>query len=138
VPGLLAGLPPAGRHPFAGDERFTTFCRRVREIDLVDADGDGDDSGLYDFGATLAALREREVLEAPHSGMAVDCLGAAMDLGRQYGEDSLGFQLARYGPLDTLYHVIWGNEPEESLDYVECEAALVRLMDWIEDLTRKS
>jgi hypothetical protein len=135
--GLLAVLPPAGRHPFAGDERFTTFCRRIREIDLVDDDGE-DDSGLYDFRATLTALREREVLDAPHSGMAIDCLGAAMDLGRQYGEDSLGFQLARYGPLDTLYHVIWGNESEDRLDYLECEAAFVRLVDWIEDLARQN
>lgn len=134
---LLAGLPPAGQHPFAGDERFTTFCRRVREIELVD-DGGEADSGLYDFGATLTALREREVLEAPHSGMAVDCLGAAFDLGRQYGEGSLGFQLARYGPLDTLYRVIWGDEPEDRLDYVDCEAALVRLVDWIEDLARQA
>lgn len=51
---LLAGLPPAGCHPFAGDERFTTFCRRIREIDLVDAHG-GDDSGLYDRSASLPA-----------------------------------------------------------------------------------
>lgn len=138
LPQLLAGLPPAGRHPFSDDERFTTFCRRVREIDLIDAAGGGDDSGLYDFAATLVALREREVLEAPHSGMAVDCIGAAMDLGRQYGEQSLGFQLARYGPLDTLYRVIWGDESEERLDYVECEAAFVRLVDWIEGLTRKN
>src|SRR5262245_17201065 len=92
VSGLLAGLPPNGRHPFAGDERFTTFCRQIHQIDLVDADN-GDDSGLYDFRATLTALREREVLDAPHAAMAVDCLGAAMDLGRQYGEDSPGFQL---------------------------------------------
>jgi hypothetical protein len=135
VPVLLAGIPSIGRHPFPGDERFARFCKRIREIDLFDAAGDTD-IGRYDFGATLTAVREREILGAPHSGMALDCLGAAVDLGRQYGEESLGYQVARYGALDTLYRVLWGEEPEDRLDYVECEAALVRLIDWIESLTR--
>jgi hypothetical protein len=133
---LLAGLPPAGRHPFEGDERFTRFCKQVREIELVDDAAVDAESGVFDFGATLAALREREVFWAPHSGTAVDCLGAALDLGRQYGEDSLGYQLARYGSLDTLYHVIWGEASDEELDFIECEAAFVRLVDWIGSLTR--
>ncbi len=70
----------------------------------------------------------------PNSGMAVDCLGAAIDLGRQYGQTSPGYQLARYGPLDRPYEVIWGNISDKELDYVETEAAFVRLIDLIGSL----
>ncbi|WP_446219065.1 hypothetical protein [Micromonospora sp. IBHARD004] len=97
---------------------------------------DGDESGLYDFAGTLEAIREREVLYAPHSGMAADCLGAALDLGLQFGEDSVGCQLARHGPLDQLYRAVWKEIDESALDYLECEAALVRLIEWIEGLAR--
>jgi hypothetical protein len=135
VAALLAGLPPTGRHPFERDERFSRFCKQLHEIDLSD-DGGGGDLGRFDFAATLVALREREVLYAPHSGMAIDCLGAAFDLGTQYGERSPGYQLARHGPLDTLYRVIWGEESEEQLDYLACEAALTQLVDWIETIAR--
>ena len=135
IQALLAGLPPADQHAFSGDARFGRFCARIREIDLADAAGQTE-IGCYDFAATLRALQEREILSAPHSGMAIDCLGAAIDLGRQFGEDTVGYQLARYGPLDDLYHVIWGDEPRERLDYLECEAALTRLIDWIDSLTR--
>jgi hypothetical protein len=134
VPALLAGLPPTGRHPFPGDGRFARFCERIREVNLWDAAGDTA-IGRYDFGAMLTAVREREVLSAPHSGMALDCLGAAVDLGRQYGEDSPGYQLARSRALDTLYRVLWDDEPEDQLDYAECEAAFTHLIDWIEGLT---
>lgn len=127
---LVEALPEYGEHSFQGDEQFEFFRREVRRACSREAAG-GDESGLYDFAATRCAIREREVLYAPHSGMAADCLGAALDLGRQYGEDSLGFRLARSGALDVLYRAVWGELDEEDLDYVEIEAAFVRLVDWI-------
>ncbi|MFJ6167334.1 hypothetical protein ACIQH6_19610 [Micromonospora orduensis] len=132
---LVERLPGAGSHSFQGDEQFLTFRKQVRDAYAPGAEG-GDDSGLYDFGATLRAVQEREVLYAPHSGMAADCLGAALDLGRQYGEDSQGYRVARYGALGLLYQAVWSELEEEDLDYVEVEVAFARLIDWVESTTR--
>ncbi|MBM0224778.1 hypothetical protein [Micromonospora sp. ATA51] len=66
--------------------------------------------------------------------MAADCLGAALDLGLQFGAESVGYQLARHGPLDRLYRAIWKEIDESELDYLECEAALVRVIEWMEGL----
>ncbi|SBT43886.1 hypothetical protein [Micromonospora auratinigra] len=135
VEALLDRLPTAGRHSFHGDERYLAFRRDVRRCYPPRATG-GDESGLFDFAATRRAIREREVLYAPHSGMAADCLGAALDLGRQYGEDSVGYRVARFGPLDRLYRALWGELDEADLDHVEIEAAFTCLVDWIEARTR--
>lgn len=132
---LIEELPGSGPHSFRDDERFQTFRRQVRRAYQPGAEG-GDESGVYDFAATLRAIREREVLYAPHSGMAADCLGAALDLGRQYGEGSVGYRTARFGVLDRLYRATWGELEEDHLDYVEVEAAFTQLIDWIESTTR--
>ncbi|MGW3809525.1 hypothetical protein [Micromonospora sp. NPDC005113] len=132
---LIEELPDSGQHSFQDDEQLLTFRRKAKRAYAPDATR-GDESGLYDFAATLRAIREREVLYAPNSGMAADCLGAALDLGRQYGEDSLGYRLARFGTLDLLYRAVWGELEEEDLDYVEIEAAFTRLIDWIESTAR--
>jgi hypothetical protein len=132
---LIGALPDSGPHSFEGDEHFLMFRREAERAYSSGVTG-GDESGLYDFAATLRAIREREVLYAPNSGMAADCLGAALDLGRQYGEDSFGFRLARFGALDLLYRAVWGELDEEDLDYVEIEAAFTRLIDWIESTVK--
>ncbi|WP_406036825.1 hypothetical protein OG799_20580 [Micromonospora sp. NBC_00898] len=132
---LISNLPGSGRHSFHGDARYLKFREEVNSAYSPGAT-DGDESGLYDFSATLEAIREREVLHAPHSGMAADCLGAALDLGLQFGADSAGYQLARHGPLDRLYRATWKEIDESELDYLECEAALVRLIGWMERLAR--
>lgn len=133
APELLAALPPAGPHSFDADDRFTRFVRRAKEIELFVASGEsGDRVWLYDFAGTLAAIRDRQVLDPPHSGMALDCVNAALELGRQFGKSSPGFELARFGPLDVLYQVIWGESDAAELDYPECASALERLIDWIE------
>ncbi len=135
ISALLAELPPTGRHSFDEHERFSTFVRRAQQA--LSQGKPGDESGLYDFAGTLTAIRDREVLWEPNSGMAVDCLGAAVDLGRQFGEDSPGYRLARFGPLELLYQVIWGNAAEEDLDYIECEAAFFQLIEWIESIASR-
>ena len=130
---LLAALPPAGPHSFDTDDRFTRFVARAKEIELLAADGEPNDRvWLFDFAGTLAAVRDRVVLDPPHSGMALDCVNAALELGRQFGKSSPGFELARYGPLDALYQVIWGEANAAELDYPECASALERLIDWID------
>lgn len=143
---LMATLPPTGSHPFTADARFAEFCDEIRWIDLYVAHAeDADRLRCYDFVGVLTALREREVFHAPHSRMTIDCLGAAIDLGRQVGRDSRGYQLARYGPLDDLYEAIWAGgpqqdgepDPADELDFVTCEAAWSALMEWIEGLGRR-
>jgi hypothetical protein len=116
---LIAVLPPAGVHSFTGDARFTEFCDKVKQIPLFVPEAEPNARLVrFDFVGTLSAIREREVFFAPWSGMAVDCINAALDLGRQFGEHSLGYQLARYGPLDVLYEVLWERLPEDQLDVV--------------------
>lgn len=133
VEALISHLPRSGRHSFSGDARYGKFRQEVTSAYSPGA-ADGDESGRYDFSGTLEALRDRDVLYAPHSGMAADCLGAALDLGLQFGAESVGYQLARHGPLDRLYRAIWKEIDESELDYLECEAALVRLIEWMEGL----
>jgi hypothetical protein len=135
---LVAALPSGGTHAFVGDQRFVEFCRVVKQIALLQPDGDPSAKlWRYDFAGTLSAIREREIFWPPHSGMAVDCIGAAVDLGRQLGKGSPGYQLARYGPLDELYEALWEDPPDEDVDLLACEAAMVKLIGWIESLVKR-
>jgi hypothetical protein len=135
---LVAVLPPGRPHSFAGDHRFADFSRVVKQVGLLQPDGDPSAKlWQYDFVGTLSAIRERKIFQSPHSGMAVDCIGAAVDLGRQLGKGSPGYQLARYGPLDELYEALWQDQPDEDVDLFACEAAMVKLIDWIESLVKR-
>ncbi|WP_319461842.1 hypothetical protein [Micromonospora sp. RTP1Z1] len=53
---LIEELPDSGQHSFQDDEQFLTFRREVKRAYSPGATG-GDESGLYDFAATLPSCR---------------------------------------------------------------------------------